>query len=183
MCLGWAGRICAAACNKGYDLTYYNLGIRRNTSTDIRNRWRSEVSRRLPSESEYDGRVVFSFGVNDTTMESDKIRVRFEDSVRNARDILESANQEFSTLMVGPPPIADFDQNRRTARLSHAFASICDELAIPYLDIFTPLEKSKTWMHEVATYDGAHPRAAGYNELAHLVQHWSAWQNWLTSNL
>ncbi len=52
---------------KGYDITYYNLGIRRDTSTDIAKRWSQEVSLRLPKE--YDGRVVFSFGLNDTTIE------------------------------------------------------------------------------------------------------------------
>jgi lysophospholipase L1-like esterase len=49
-CLGWTGRICALACQKGHDVTYYNLGVRRETSTDIATRWRDEVSRRLPEE-------------------------------------------------------------------------------------------------------------------------------------
>jgi lysophospholipase L1-like esterase len=47
-CLGWTGRICAAASDRGHDLTYYNLGIRRQTSADIQARWQQEVSLRLP---------------------------------------------------------------------------------------------------------------------------------------
>jgi hypothetical protein len=31
-CLGWTGRICVGANKKGYDITYYNLGVRRETS-------------------------------------------------------------------------------------------------------------------------------------------------------
>ena len=58
-CLGWTGRICVNANKKGYDITYYNLGIRRDTSTDIAKRWLQEVSLRLPKE--YDGRVVQHF--------------------------------------------------------------------------------------------------------------------------
>lgn len=33
--LGWAGRLCAAANARGVPVTYYNLGVRRNTSKDI----------------------------------------------------------------------------------------------------------------------------------------------------
>ena len=37
-CLGWTGRICVDANKKGYDITYYNLGVRRETSTDLEKR-------------------------------------------------------------------------------------------------------------------------------------------------
>jgi lysophospholipase L1-like esterase len=61
--LGWTGRVCANAHQKGYEITYYNLGVRSETSRFLKQRWQQEVSYRLTSE--YDGRVVFSFGVND----------------------------------------------------------------------------------------------------------------------
>lgn len=64
--LGWTGRICIAARNLGYDITYYNLGIRGDTSADIKARWLREISCRL--KAEYDSRIVFSFGINDTTI-------------------------------------------------------------------------------------------------------------------
>jgi hypothetical protein len=35
-CLGWTGRICVNANKKGYDITYYNLGVRRETSTELK---------------------------------------------------------------------------------------------------------------------------------------------------
>ena len=62
-CLGWPGRLCAAARQAGHDLTLYNLGIRRDTSADIAARWEAEARARLPAE--HDGRLVFLFGVND----------------------------------------------------------------------------------------------------------------------
>ncbi len=46
--LGWTGRIVATARAEGRDVTHYNLGIRRDTSADIAERWRAEVERRLP---------------------------------------------------------------------------------------------------------------------------------------
>ena len=41
-CLGWPGRICAAARRAGHDVTYYNLGVRRDTSGDVQARWELE---------------------------------------------------------------------------------------------------------------------------------------------
>jgi len=175
-CLGWAGRICAQACHLGHDVTYYNLGIRGETSTGLKERWLKEVSYRLRSEPE--GRIVFSFGANDTTLENGKTRVAFETSLENTRNILKVAKQMFPVLMVGTAPIGDYDQNRRIARLSMAFASICDEIDVPYLDIFTFLQASTVWTNQTMANDGAHPRAAGYAHLAQLVQNWQPWLSW-----
>ncbi|MBW4621420.1 MAG: lipase [Cyanosarcina radialis HA8281-LM2] len=175
-CLGWAGRICTAARKQGYDLTYYNLGIRRETSADILARWQGEVFRRLPSE--YEGRIVLSFGVNDTTIENDKIRVELADSIANTRQILTTAKQLFPILMVSPLPIADCEQNSRSAKLSARLAEVCHQLDVPYLDAFPAMLASIVWMNEVAANDGAHPSAAGYSELAGLVQSWPGWLSW-----
>ena len=101
-CLGWAGRLCVAAQQQGHEITYYNLGIRRQTSQDIADRWQEEVAARLPTECE--GRIVFSFGVNDTTVEDGKERVTLAESLEHTRRILLAARQCFPTLMVGPPP-------------------------------------------------------------------------------
>lgn len=102
-CLGWAGRICAVACNLGHDITYYNLGVRGDTSTDIKARWLKEVSGRLSTK--YDGSIVFSFGVNDITLENGKTRVEFSTSIENTRNILREAGQLFPVLMIGPPQL------------------------------------------------------------------------------
>jgi len=44
-----------------------------------------EVACRLPKG--YDGRIVFSFGVNDTTLENGKTRVELSNSIENCREI------------------------------------------------------------------------------------------------
>ncbi|MBW4685330.1 MAG: lipase [Komarekiella atlantica HA4396-MV6] len=178
-CLGWTGRICVNANKKGYEITYYNLGIRRDTSTDIAKRWIQEVSDRLPQE--YDGRVVFSFGLNDTTLENGQTRVSFTESIKNASKILSEAKQLYPVLMVGPAPYVDEEdpqRKQRTINLSKQFAWICQEFNIPYLDVFPILENSSIWINEARTNDGVHPRSGGYTEFAQIVENWDAWLNW-----
>lgn len=88
-CLGWTGRVCVDANKKGYDLTYYNLGVRGETTEELKHRWRNEVTYRLPSNDE--GRVVFSFGVNDTVILNGKTRLSLLNSIFNVRQILREA--------------------------------------------------------------------------------------------
>jgi lysophospholipase L1-like esterase len=180
-CLGWTGRICVAAKQSGSDLTYYNLGIRGDTTQDILYRWQAEVKCRL--KIEHGGRIVFSFGTNDTTIENGTRRIKADESLNNTRQILTSARQMYPVMMVSPPPINDVEQNLRTQELSSRIALLCQEINIPYLDVFTPLQNSSIWLEEVAAVDGAHPGAAGYGELAILVQNWSIWSDWIVSQL
>ncbi|ARV59452.1 lipase [Nostocales cyanobacterium HT-58-2] len=178
-CLGWTGRVCINANKKGYDITYYNLGIRRDTSTDIAKRWLQEVSLRLPKE--YNGRIVFSFGLNDTTLENGKTRVELTQSIENVHSILSKAKQLYPVLMVGPAPYADQEdtqRKQRTTNLSKQFALVCDELNVPYLDVFPILEQSNIWIDEAKANDGVHPRTGGYAEFAKIVENWDAWLNW-----
>lgn len=100
-CLGWVGRISAAARQRGHDLTIYNLGVRRDTSSDILSRWQQEVGLRLPDNC--DGRLVFSFGTNDCSLGDDgNIRLSHKRNVDNAGAILSRAKGWRPTLMIGP---------------------------------------------------------------------------------
>src|SRR5690242_7873956 len=99
-CLGWVGRICAAARRRGHDLTVYNLGVRRDTSADIAARWQEEALRRLPAGM--DGRLVFSFGANDCMVEAGAPRVAPAQSLANARATLDAARRWRPTRMLGP---------------------------------------------------------------------------------
>jgi lysophospholipase L1-like esterase len=171
--LGWTGRVATAARHKGYTLTYYNLGVRRETSADIAKRWRQEVQLRLPSSCK--PFVVFSFGTNDTTLEGDHLRVTESQSVENAREMLRAAKQLSSVAMIGPPPTADAQQNLRTHSLSHLFAEVAKNEEVLFLSVFAQLAADMTWMSEVRAGDGAHPSAAGYARLATLVEAWPRW--------
>jgi len=131
-CLGWAGRICSVMRSRGHDLTYYNLGIRRDTSGDIARRWHQEALLRLPSD--VDGRLIFSFGANDCVIEAGRPRLLHDEAVANARAILSRAAAWRPTLMVGPPPLTDSSTNERIRMLSEALRALCRDLGVPYRD-------------------------------------------------
>jgi lysophospholipase L1-like esterase len=173
LCLGWTGRVCATAIQQGYPLTYYNLGIRRETSADIAARWCEESARRLPPHS--DNRVVFSFGANDTTIEQGQRRLSLDATLDNLRGIVQDARRQYPTLLVGPPPVAEAAHTARIMVLCHAMATVAQELGVPYLPVCEPLVHAQTWVQEAAHYDGAHPQQGGYTALAALVQAWPAW--------
>lgn len=171
--LGWTGRLCAASLHDEIELTHYNLGIRRDSSADIARRWQPETQARFPDYS--DNRVVFSFGVNDTTMVDGQPRVSVADSVANARSMLATAAEQYPLLMVGLLPIDDDAQNARSRALDAAYASLCAEFNVSFLSVFDTIEQQQTWVREAAANDGAHPSAQGYAELAELVLAWDAW--------
>jgi lysophospholipase L1-like esterase len=177
-CLGWVGRACAASRQRGVDLTCYNLGIRRDTSADIRQRWRREALARLPAE--HDGRLVFSFGANDCCLREDggQVRVPDDQSLANAREILATARDWRPTLMVGPLPVGDSDADEKIAALSTAFVPLCAALGVPYLEVFHLAAHSIIWAREVAAGDGAHPNALGYTVVSDAFQRWAPWQDW-----
>jgi lysophospholipase L1-like esterase len=171
--VGWTGRLCANLTQYGLMVTYYNLGVRRETSADIAQRWETETDRRLPKGC--DNRVVFSFGTNDTTIENGRCRLELTDSLRYTQQILSTAQSQYPILMIGPPAISDPEQNRHTQELSQAFSTVCAQLNVPYLDLLTPLSQSSVWMESVQAGDGAHPDSRGYEAIAHLIQSWSGW--------
>ncbi|MBF6412956.1 GDSL-type esterase/lipase family protein [Nocardia cyriacigeorgica] len=174
--LGWAGRLVADAHACGHPVTAYNLGVRRQTSTEIRARWLAECVQRFPDD--VDARVVFSFGVNDTMAENGRRRVDAADSVANLTALLaEAADRDWPALVVAPPPIDDDEHNARTAALDARFAVLCATAAVPYVRIHQPLGADPVWRHEVRIGDGAHPGAGGYTVLADLIR--PAWREWL----
>lgn len=176
-CLGWIGRACRLAMARGHAVTVYNLGIRRDTSTDIAARWEEETRRRLVVQER--AGIVFSFGVNDCVMENDRPRVDLDQTLCNARRMLSLASAIAPCLMVGPPPVADSAVNQRIQALGGRLSAICAEPAVPYFDALTPLSRSSTWIAEAARGDGAHPAGGGYEALAQMVDGWPAWRVWL----
>ncbi|MCL2533938.1 MAG: GDSL-type esterase/lipase family protein [Nocardiaceae bacterium] len=157
-------------------LTVCNLGVRRQTSSDIRPRWRAECAERL---AEGDVRcVVFSFGANDTTLEDGAPRVEPDVSVGNLDTMLrECAASGWRVLVVGPPPMADVDQNARTAALDRRFAEVCAAVGVEYVPVFDSLAGDTVWMPEVRAGDGAHSDGGGYRAFADLVR--PAWERWI----
>ena len=176
-CLGWTGRVCSKARRAARDLTYYNLGIRRDTSADVVARWRSEARRRLPPD--HDGRLIFAFGANDCVSELGNARVDRIEVLANARSILSEASAWLPTLMIGPAPVTfDADVDQRVAVLSHDLGDLCQSINVPYLPVFPVLTTNEIWRREAARGDGTHPNSGGYSALAGIVWEWEAWRRW-----
>jgi acyl-CoA thioesterase I len=72
--LGWVGRVVAASHDAGRPLTAYNLGVRRDTATDVAARWRAEAAARMRCTGARYG-LVLGLGVNDMTEEGGRLRV------------------------------------------------------------------------------------------------------------
>lgn len=181
---GWPGRLCAALSRGQREVTLYNLGIRRETSRDIAQRWRDEAERRLPQG--IDCRLVFSFGVNDCTLEEGRPRVEPQESVAFAREIIQAARAWLPVLWVGPPPVSRAsvtNSNERIASLSAQYARLALELGVPYCDLHSELVQRQDWEAATRRGDGAHPDALGYELIQSVVESSSAWQGWWPSEV
>lgn len=176
--LGWVGRVVAASYAAGHPITAYNLGVRRDASSDVAARWRTEADARLGVADARFG-VVFSFGTNDATEEDGALRVAADRSVGNlARMIDEAHTLELDVFVVGPPPVGEPAHDERVRELSAAFAIVASERDVAYVDALTPLSATPEWTIDAAANDGAHPGAGGYAALARLVLE-SGWIAWL----
>jgi acyl-CoA thioesterase I len=176
--LGWPGRIACASAAEGLPFTSYNLGVRGQTSVEVAERWSREAACRVVPGA--DCRVVFSFGVNDTTISDGEIRVEPARSAAALAEILDcAAAQGLPALLVGPAPVADEQHSERIAKLSGAFAEVCRESNVPYVSVVKELQANAIWRQETAGHDGAHPAARGYQLLADAVLA-AGWTDWLS---
>src|SRR5688572_23019896 len=144
--MSWPQRLCAEERERGFEITPYNLGVRGETSADMRGRWHSECRRRLVDP--WPGGIVFAFGVNDTCDRGGQRRVPFKESGEHARAMVTRARSWRPTFWIGPAPVARRPQplpvttagvehrfwNERIAQLSAAFQDIAADLATPFLD-------------------------------------------------
>jgi len=181
--LGWPGRVCARLQAAGLELTSYNLGIRRDTSRDLALRWRDEAARRLPERC--DGRLVFSFGVNDCVEEAGARRIAATESLANAELIFRAARAWKPTLVIGPPAMSWDAQggiNERIRTLAAGQRTLCASLDIPFLDLFSPLAAAPQWAGEIAAGDGVHPGHAGYERMTAIILAWPGWGGWLAQS-
>lgn len=165
---GWVGRVAAAAIAAGIPVAPYNLGVGGETSVEVVERWQREVAPRLPDEG--DPRAVFAFGANDVSRRDGRPRASREESLNALRAALDGAGElGIRSFVVGPAAIDDDEANEQLAELSAAFADLCHGRQVPFAPLVDFLRDSEAWRRELAAGDGAHPGAAGYEEMARLV--------------
>ncbi|MBV6700899.1 GDSL-type esterase/lipase family protein [Kitasatospora aureofaciens] len=164
---GWVGRALQAAAP---DATAFNLGIRRNTSEDVRLRCRAEVGARILPGA--DNRLVLSVGANDAMTEDGAPRVGHDRTLANLAALLDGARERgIRTFVVGPPPVVcgGAEHLERLLALAPVMAALCAERGVPFVDVTRALAEDATWVAEANAADGAHPGVGGYGRLAGLV--------------
>lgn len=180
--LGWVGRVVAASFESGIPLTAYNLGVRHETSLDVLARWQPEAKPRRRPDADY--KVVFSVGVNDAKVEHGAMRVAPEKSLGAMDALLGQAGElKLPALVVGPAAVEDEAHTERIAELSAAFADLCRERQVRFIEIVTELRRPGPWQEEVSApmADGVHPGAGGYRQLAERVGR-EGWIDWLETH-
>lgn len=170
---GWVTRVVGRTQHPDLDLTAYNLGVRGATSTDVLDRWRTEVPARWEGRSER--RLVLSTGGSDIAAGISLARHRL-----NLANILDDATSNgVGTFVVSPPPTLDAALNAKVSVLVEAQADVCARRSIPFVNCFEPLDGHEQWVGELsAAPDGTHPGQAGYGLIAWLVLH-NGWTSWL----
>ncbi|WP_234322851.1 GDSL-type esterase/lipase family protein [Streptomyces sp. NRRL S-350] len=177
---GWVGRVLQAAAPGA---TAFNLGVRRDTSAQVRRRGRPEVEARTVPGA--DNRLVVSFGANDAMTEDGAPRVAHEDTVANLAALLDDARARgIGVLVVGPPVVVcgGVEHLERLRKLASAMAALCASHRIPFVDVTEALAADPVWTAEAAAGDGAHPGAGGYGRLAELVLE-GGFREWIRADL
>jgi lysophospholipase L1-like esterase len=180
--LGWPGRVVSFARGNRLDATYYNLGVRRDTSADIACRWRVEVARRFAFDSKK--RLAFSFGTNDCAADSDgNSRLTRAQTLDNAKRILQEAAIIAPTIMLGPGPVLDDELiDRRVRNISHDLHVLCDDIGIPFLETFAFIVECSAWRRDASQGDGTHPNREGYSALAKFIWDWPDFRRWISTD-
>lgn len=174
-CLGWPGRCCIDAWRNGAQVTYYNLGVRAESSRMVLKRWAKEYEPRVLRDLPIG--LVFSYGVGDSAASQGERRVPLQESSKNTREILEDATDLGKVLFVGPPPVLDRGHTERIHETSREIHRVCTELGVPFLDVLPPLLKTESYTKDLEHGDGVHPGADGYFKLAETVTAWDAWRD------
>lgn len=186
---GWPSRLIAALPIQAH-VTGYNLGVRGDTSEDIRARWSDEVARRHRDNAATV--VVFAFGANDAKLFSDgRPLVSLDRVAENARLVLSAAKRRHTVLFVGPAPVEEatlarafnadgvspIPSNVQVDAVADVLASVAKEQAIPYYDLAADLRHRTEWFEMLRKTDGIHPPARGHDMIASLLVTWPAWRS------
>ncbi len=161
---GWVSRLAGKAAQAGLSVppdTFYNMGVRRNSSRMILDRFEAEFkARAMEGVPSY---LLFCFGTVDMAAPKGFPNIPVGESSANARDILLKAKTFGATALVSAPPVADKEHCQRLDALCTAYAAICSAVDVPFVDIFHPLLESG-YVNDLA--DGVHPGPAGNDMIA-----------------
>lgn len=175
---GWVARLAGKAAAAGLPVppdTFYNMGVRKNSSRMILARWEAEFRARtiegVPSF------LLFCFGTVDMAAPKGSPNIPLGESAANAREILLKAGTCGSVAMISAPPVTDEAHCQRLEALCTAYASICSDIRVPFIDIFHPLLNSG-YVRDLA--DGVHPGPEGNEMIASALMKAPELVSWFT---
>ena len=176
---GWIGRFAGLASQRaGLPVppsTFYNLGVRKNSSLQIRERWASEYRSRVNDATvPY---LIFCFGTVDMAAPNGNVAVPMQESTQNAQAILSEAQMEAPVLMMGPPPVKNPDHLERLNKLNETYAGLCLDLGVAYLDLLKGLPA----VYVADLDDGLHPGKTGNMLIAEQLLNAPIVQGWIRS--
>ena len=176
---GWIGRFAGLASQRaGLSVppsTFYNLGVRKHSSLQIRERWASEYRSRVNDATvPY---LVFCFGTVDMAAPNGNVVVPMQESIQNAQAILSEAQMEAPVLMMGPPPVKNPDHLERLNKLNETYAGLCLDLGVAYLRS----SKGLPAVYVADLDDGLHPGKTGNMLIAEQLLNAPIVQGWIRS--
>jgi lysophospholipase L1-like esterase len=171
--LGWPGRVTIAAQAAGVNLTGYNLGVRGDTGAQIAARAPAEVKARFRSGDAK--AVTIFFGANDIGQD-----LPLGDSLAALRRLLAwAAEQGLTAFVLSPPLYADPMSDALAAGMTAAFAAVCAERNVAYLDLRDAGVDWPLWWAQAGAGDGVRPGGDAYASLARVFSEWSGWRTWI----
>lgn len=136
--------------------TLYNLGVRKNTTKNILERFEKEFQdRNFPNSKAH---FILMCGVVDMVMPEDKTLLSLEESKKYFKQLLTSAKEKGNIFVISPSPVVNENHKERIANLILEQEKICQEMNIPYINIFQELD-TKEFLEDLK--DGIHPNEIG----------------------
>lgn len=136
--------------------TLYNLGVRKNTTKNIFERFEKEFQdRNFPNSQAY---FILMCGVVDMVMPENTTLLSIDESKDYFKKLLLSAQKKGNIFVSSPSPVVNEAHKERIAKLVTEQEQICSDLHIPYFNIFDELNNNE-FLQDLK--DGIHPNQIG----------------------
>jgi len=167
----------------------YNLGIRGDRTSQVKERLAQEFKYRGELRNRYPDLIILSVGVNDSPRlgrSEGRNLTDYEQFCLDINSLLDQAQQLCPVIFVGMIPVNEekmpfldcFYYNRRDQyHYKEATKKACQMLNIPYLDTFDLwVSRGENWLRSHLCEDGLHPNIQGYKSIYQEVLNWQQLQ-------
>lgn len=153
--LGLAGRLALHGPAKRAEDTWYNMGVRANTSRHLLYRWRGEAGRRVSDEAPV--RIALCAGTADAAQ-----GIPSSESTGHLDTLLTDMASMAEVLLIGPPPVLRDDLRKHLDALERQFPSVAARHGATFVSSTALLNSDDAFRQSLQRGDGVHPDAEGY---------------------